>query len=219
MENSLTENSEERRIYIEEICQRRCLRYKLNYKGENIFKNKKFLKWLNEEKIRKGKKGTIYICDKCNIFIYDESLRDFHCCKNNLINMVCKYCGKIYYGQSYCCAINGLINVSEEYLLDGRYSCNFKNSDEGLECFKSFPLAFNLIFIGTIFFGFYLKRTSKKGKEYYSTYESNYSKSMKFVILFFVLFDIILSLIYIFPFVIIYIIYLIKFFVDYEIFK
>ena len=216
MENNLIENDEETRIYIEEICQKRCLHYKFNFKGENIFKNQKFLKWLNEEKIRKGKKGTIYICENCNIFIYEEFLKDFHCCENSLIHMLCEYCGKIYYGQSYCCAINGLINVSEEYFLDGRYTCNFKKTDGFLECIKSIPFVFNLVFIGTIFFGLYLKRTSKKGKEYYSTYESNDSKSMVFVIISFMLSNLILSLIYFFPFFIIYIIYLINFFLNYE---
>ena len=131
--------------------------------------------------------------------------------------MICEYCGRIYYGQSYCCPITGLFGVSSEYILDGRYTCDYTKTDGKFNCFKSIPFLFNLVFIGTIYFGFFMKRTLKHGEKYYSTYETDDRSNGKILVyFFFFLFTLAMSIIYFFPFFIIYIGYLIIFFKDYE---
>ena len=150
MENTLV--GEENDMYIEKINNINCLRYKEKYSGDNFLKNPTFKKWLNGEINKKGTCCYLYKCKNCNCFSYikyDE--KEVKCCKNAKHEYICKYCGNIFFGASYCCIKNGFSGVFGEYLLDGYYNCR----DLHYYC-KALPLFFQLIFIGSIVYALFL---------------------------------------------------------------
>ena len=207
MENELIDNDEEEGIYIKEINGKKCLHYKLDYEGIKFLKEPKFLKWLNSQKKEIGKKDYLYMCKHCNIFIYPE-IHNFKCCFYSSYDPICLCCGSIFHGNSYCCPKRGLIEVSQMYILDGRYTCNLREGDGVIECLKSIPLIFNLVSIGTVYFGLFLHRRYKDGKSGCSCYETKGTKCSNIAINIGFGFVLILSLVYFIPFIIIYFIYL-----------
>ena len=157
-----------------------------------------------------GKDDYILRCNHCNIFIYHKNA-DFKCCHYTTYDPICLYCGSFFYGESYCCLRRSLEEVSSRYILDGRYTCNIKEGDGVLECLKSIPFIFNLVFIGTIYFGLFLHRRYKEGANEYSSYEVKHTKCSNMAIFIGFAFVLILSLVYFIQFIIIYFIYLIFF--------
>ena len=215
MENDLIDNDDEERIYIKEISGNKCLHYKLKYEGVKFLKEPKFVKWLNEQKKEIGKVDYILFCRRCNIFIYHKNI-DFKCCQYTTYDPICLYCGSIFHGDSYCCSRRGLEEVSSRYILDGRYTCNIKEGEGVLECLKSIPFIFNLVFIGTIYFGLFLHRRYKDGINGPSSYEIKGTKCSTIAIFIGFAFVLILSLVFFIQFIIIYFIYLIFFFKNYS---
>ena len=133
MENELLDNEEDG-IYTKEICGKKCLHYKINYNGLKVLEDPRFNKWLNEQKSLIDKGYYLSMCKKCNIFVYYKVLKDFICCSSPNTALVCLYCGNFYSGESYCCAKTGLIEVNKNYILNGNYTCNYKEGDK--ECIK-----------------------------------------------------------------------------------
>ena len=168
MENSNLEEEECIEIINNEVCYFN----KNNYASNQILKNPLFLKWWNEEKRKKGEKGFLKQCEQCNIFFYlTRSNYDFKCKNNHYLNPICNYCACIFHGGSYCCAKRSLISVFRLYLLNGCYSCNTNQSDGLLECIKAAPFIFNLVFVGSFYYGlfFHIRIIVKEQK--YSCYE------------------------------------------------
>ena len=215
MENEIIDNDEEEGIFIKEINGKKCLHYKLEYEGTKFLKHPKFIKWLNGQKNEIGKKDHLYRCKYCNIFIYPE-IDDFNCCNHTTYDPICLCCGSIFHGNFYCCSRRGLIEVSKRYILDGRYTCNLKKNDGLFDCMKSIPFIFNLVFIGTFYFGLFFHRKYKDGKRGCSCYETKGTKLSRLAAFIGFSFVFVLSLVYFIPFVIIYIIYLIIFFKNYS---
>ena len=215
MEYSLVDSEEG--IYIKNINGINCLHYKIDYPEQNFFKDNRFKKWLNEEIKKKGKTDYIFMCTKCNIFAYlsgnDEIMSFYHCNDSSLSSMklLCLYCRKTFSAGKYCCARRGIISDFQDYLLDGCYSCIFTKNSDLRDCIKSIPFIFNLIFIGTIFYGLFLHRKIKVGNDKYINYEIKGTKLSGISIVFAALFFLIHSFVYFFSFSIIYFIYLIIF--------
>ena len=215
MENDLLDNEEDG-IYTKIICGKKCLHYKINYNGLKFLKDPRFIKWLNEQKELIGKRYKLGMCKSCNFFVYYKDFRGFKCCFSSNHTRVCLYCGNFYAGGSYCCAKTGLIEVSSRYILDGRYTCNIKKRGGALECLKSIPFVFNLVFIGTFYFGIFFHRKIKMGEKDISSYEhrgtkcGNYAAYISFSVI------LVIAFVYFIPFNIIYFIYLIIFFKGYS---
>ena len=167
MENDLIDNDKDS-VYTKFISGRECFHYKLKYKGQNIFKDKSFIKWFEEQKRIYGKINNIYLCHNCNFFIY-SNYSDYDCCNKKCTDYICTYCGNIFKISSYCCAMRGLFEVSHSFLLY-HYECGLTPGNPLAECLKRTPFIFNLICIGTIYWGFFLERKYKKGNYEYSNY-------------------------------------------------
>ena len=175
-----------------------------------IIKNPIFKKWLKEQIRNKGR-GGLYLCDECNIYSYLKSGKDFMCkgehCHSKYI---CLYCGHDFYGDCYCCAKNGLKHTFRGYLFEGCYSFHLRDG------IKIIPYIFNLIFVGTIYFGLFFHRRIKYGDNKYSNYEhrKNLLPNCAFIIA--ILFFLVVSIVYFIPFIFIYLSYLIFFLVNYN---
>ena len=156
MENSIID--EEKNLCTEIMNNVRVLRYKQKYAGENYFKDPVFKKWFEEEFEKKGDKAYFGMCKHCNIFYILDRHENIHCCDTYESESLCKYCGDIFYGHSYCCLRKALEEDFGEYLLDGYYTCNKDNTDGLIECAKVFPLVFRCAFAGTLFCAFFLHR-------------------------------------------------------------
>ena len=74
--------------------------FRIEYKGQNIKKNEKFLNWKNMTLEKSGKEAQLFYCNKDNIFfyVYDSSCFRSACpiCGNN----ICYFCSEIY---ENCC--------------------------------------------------------------------------------------------------------------------
>ena len=171
MENILINDEEKDGIYTLEIKGRECLHYKLNFPRENVFKNPKFKNWLNKIIKEKGKIDNLRYCEKCNIFAYKEdSMFAFVCTSNcNYLTHFCFFCRKIYQDERYCCYKRGLKESFKSYLFNWEYKC-----DDWYEYIRFIPYLFNVIFIGSIFYGLFLDIRYKN--ENYS-YESKINRN------------------------------------------
>ena len=213
MENEIIDNEEEG-IYIKEIEGIKCLHYKLEYKDSKILNDPRFLKWLNDEK--KSKKSYLSMCTKCNTFKYTGE--NIKCCNHPYFEPICTSCGRRFAGDSYCCAKRGIVEVSSRYILDGSYTCGLYG-DRLFNCFKAIPFIFNLVFIGTLYYGIFLHRSLKNNKrnnKKISSYEQIDTACGTIAINISFLCILVLSFVYFLPFIPIYFIYLIIFFKNYS---
>ena len=215
MENDLLEGEEDS-VYTKEICGKKCLHYKLHYKDEKMIKDKRFIKWLNEEKRNNKNKENYFLkCQNCHFCVYSYK-EDYSCCEKKSLICICLFCGEIFHGSSYCCARRGLLEISNQYILYFSYACNFKKGDGFLESFKVMPFIFNLIFIGTIYVGFFCHRKLTVGNSEFSNYEHRTSLLARSALIIFGLFTLIMSFVFFFHFLIIYFIYLIIYTMHYK---
>ena len=207
MENELI--ADEDKVYIKEINGIRGIHYKINYNNQNFLKDERFKKWLNEEKIKKGKSAPLYKCKNCDIFLYGEydEVKSFpHCDKFIFDELICSFCGKLYHGYSYCCPKRGLTDDFLFFFFNTFYI-------DFLDCGKYIPLFFNIIFIGNIFYSLFLHRKYKIENNEFGCYDDKWTKPSIFTRIIALLFALILSFVYFFGFIIIYFIFLILYFI------
>ena len=174
-----------------------------------LIKNPVFKKWLKEQ-IRKKGRGDLYFCKYCNIYSYLKHQKDFRCNGEHWYSEnVCLYCGQIFYLYCYCCAKYGLDYAFRLYLFEGSYSFH----RDGI---KIIPYIFNLIFVGTIYFGlFYHRRVGFENIKYLN-YEHRTDIIPRIAFIIATLFFLVISLVYFIPFIFIYLFYLIFFLVNYN---
>ena len=218
MENAL--NCEENNLYTEEINNTIVLRYKLAYFSKNYFEQPIFKKWLEEE-IKKNekedKKKRLFKCRNCNCFIYDiDYINNIKCCEKPYFQYICRLCGSVFYGHSYCCLKKALKSDFGEYLLDGYYTCNTNNTDGLIECAKAFPLVFHIAFPATIFCALFLHRRGSNFSDVDSCFESrlttlsNVAKIIMYLLIF------LYAILFFLPLSFAHLIYLIIFFNGYK---
>ena len=213
MENLLDEE-----FVYEKIDNMKGLCYKINYYNQNISKDPKIKKFLLNEKLQKGDDGIISYCKKNNLLFYfqnEEEERNFrvkYYIKFEL-GHICKFCGQIYFPDSFCCIKIGLFDLIKSSLFSGEII-----TFSGL--FKGFPIIlilflFFFIFILSfdIFKALYLNRRKTIGEDNFSSYDHYKTNSTFSFISFFLLLFLILiyTIIFSIPYVILYIIYIIVF--------
>ena len=216
MENTLV--GEESNVYIEDIDNVICLRYKENYSEANFIKDPRFKKWLKAEIKKKGKACFLYKCKNWNTFSYIKfTEKEVKCCEHPYNQYICEYCVIIFYGHSYCCLKQGIQSDFREYLLNERYSCNTEQTDGLIECGKSLPLVFQIAFVASLFCGIFLHRraTDEDGSQY-SCYMDRNTRLANIAKTFIIIFIVMYVFIFYIPLIFVHFIYLIIFFKGYK---
>ena len=205
MENLLLDNE----IEYKTINHINALFFKINYPTIKIMNQPKIKKWLEFQKIERGNNGFISYCRECNLFFYfmnekEEDETKGKCCGEYCFGRICNYCGEIYFEDSFCCIINGIIERFKYAIFDGNYTCKGEIYDK----IKLIPFLFIIFCAFNLLFAIFINKRMTINGEIFSSFGEKDDWKVNCVYIFITLLVLLYSLIFMIPFLLLYQFYL-----------
>ena len=205
MENLLLDDE----IEYKTINNIKALCFKIDYPTIKIINQPKIKKWLEFQKKERGNNGFISYCRECNLFFYfidenEEEETKRKCCSDLYYGRICNYCGEIYFFDSQCCLINGIIENFKFTLFDE----NYRYKHELYEKLKLIPFLFTFICCLSILFSFFITRRMIINGRIFSCFDEkdNWKKNYSYIIIYILIF--LYSLLFMIPYLLLYLFYL-----------
>ena len=184
--------------------------FKINYPTIKIKNQPKIKKWIEFQKMERGNNGYVSYCKKCHLFFYflnekEEKETKNKCCDDYDFGKICNYCGEIYFDNSLCCLINGIIRALKITLFDEKYVF----SDDIFDKIKLIPFIFIFIFSVSIIFGIFGNRRKTINNNIFSSFSDRDNCQIGTFFIIVLLLVLLHSLIFIVPLLILYLFFFI----------
>ena len=206
MENLLLDDE----IEYKTINNIKALCFKIDYPTIKIMNQPKIKKWLEFQKKERGNNGFISYCRECNLFFYfidenEEEETKRKCCINLYYGRICNYCGEIYFEDSFCCIINGIIENFKFTLFDE----NYRYKHELYEKLKLIPFLFTIFCCLSLLLAIFIDRRMIINDRIFSSFSEKYNNwKINCTYTFITLLVLLYSLLFMIPYLLLYLFYL-----------